>query len=109
MSQITTVGILVLAAILEVGGDALIRGGLHRSGIARLAAFLGGGLILFCYGYLVNAPPWDFGRLLGVYIVLFFVLAQLASWVVFHTPPTPAVVVAAAFIITGGVILLTAR
>ena len=33
-----------------------------------------GGLVLFSYGYLVNSPPWDFGRLLGVYIVCFFVV-----------------------------------
>ena len=28
--------------------------------------------MLFGYGLAVNSPPWDFGKLLGVYVTLFF-------------------------------------
>ena len=30
-------------------------------------------------GYVVNAPSWEFGRVHGVYVVFFFVVAQIIS------------------------------
>jgi small multidrug resistance family-3 protein len=98
--------LLFTAAVLEAGGDALVRLGLHASTIAvRMALFALGAVILFSYGYVVNAPPWDFGRLLGIYVVFFFVVAQLISWIVFHQRPSTAVLVGGAFIIAGGIII----
>ncbi len=59
-----TILLLFAAALLEAGGDALIRSGLHSSTIiARTSFFLVGAIVLFSYGYVVNAPPWDFGSL----------------------------------------------
>src|SRR5215471_15359390 len=102
----SAVFLLIVAALLETGGDAIVRLGLHASStISRIALFGMGGLILFGYGYLVNAPSWDFGRLLGVYIVFFFVIAQIISWVVFHQRPTAPVLVGGSFIILGGIII----
>src|ERR1700734_4481416 len=85
MSKSTAIGILLVAAIFEAGGDALVRKALHQhaSGL-RWLAFPGGAAILFSYGVIVNAPDWDFGRLPGLYVVFFFVIAQLMSWMVFH-------------------------
>jgi drug/metabolite transporter superfamily protein YnfA len=98
--------LLFLAAVLEAGGDALVRLGLHASSTtARIALFGVGAVILFSYGYVVNAPPWDFGRLLGIYVVFFFVVAQFISWIVFHQRPSTAVLVGGAFIIAGGIII----
>ena len=54
----------VAAAILEVGGDALIRKGLRGSGWAMIAA---GCVTLAFYGLMVNTVKWDFSKLLGVY------------------------------------------
>ena len=69
-----TILLLFVAALLEAGGDALIRSGLHSSTIiARTSFFLVGAIVLFSYGYVVNAPPWDFGPLLGVHVVFFFI------------------------------------
>ena len=69
------------AALLETVGDALVRTGLRGPGGAqRLLWIAGGGLVLLTYGILVNTPDWHFGRLLGVYVVLFFVVAQLIGW-----------------------------
>ncbi len=66
MSLSTTLGILFLAALLEAGGDALVRSGLGASALPiRWACFAAGALVLFSYGYVVNTPTWDFGRLLG--------------------------------------------
>jgi small multidrug resistance family-3 protein len=67
--------------------------------------FLLGALVLFAYGYVVNAPPWDFGRLLGVYVVFFFIAAQLISLFVFHTRPSVATLIGGAFIVIGGLII----
>src|SRR5437764_15075887 len=102
----TTLLILFVAAVLEAGGDALVRSGLHASTAGlRTAFFVLGGVVLFSYGYVVNAPTWDFGRLLGVYVVFFFVVAQLISWLVFHQRPTMPVLIGGVFIIMGGVII----
>jgi drug/metabolite transporter superfamily protein YnfA len=102
----TTLSILFLAALLEAGGDALVRSGLGASALPiRWGCFAAGALVLFLYGYVVNTPTWDFGRLLGVYVVFFFVVAQLISWLFFGHVPTRGVWLGGAFIVTGGVIM----
>jgi drug/metabolite transporter (DMT)-like permease len=102
----TTLLLLLAAAVLEAGGDAVVRTGLRASTIgARVMLFAAGGLVLFAYGYVVNAPPWDFGQLLGVYVVFFFIVAQLISWLIFHQRPSAAVLVGGGFIVFGGIII----
>jgi len=101
---------LLLAAVLEAGGDALMRGGRNASTLLfKLLLFLCGGVALCVYGYLVNRPGWDFGRSLGLYVVFFFVTAQLISWLLFHQPPGRGVLLGGAFIIAGGVIVSIVR
>ena len=103
MNYITSLSILVGAAILEAGGDALVRLGLHGSSpMGRIGFMLLGAVVLFSYGTVVNLPPWDFGRLLGVYVTLFFLVAQIINWLVFGLAPTPAIAVGGALIIAGG-------
>jgi drug/metabolite transporter superfamily protein YnfA len=59
--------LLLLAACLEVGGDAIVRVGLRNHvGSTQLALIALGGLVLLAYGVFVNIAPVDFGRLLGV-------------------------------------------
>src|SRR5262245_49011791 len=105
-TYIVSVLILLAAALCEAGGDAIVRTGLHASDtttrIWRLAA---GGFVLFLYGCVVNAPPWNFGRLIGVYVVFFFVVAQAISWLVFHEPPSLTIWIGGGFIVAGGVIV----
>jgi drug/metabolite transporter superfamily protein YnfA len=106
MSRTTALLLLLLAALLEAGGDALVRSGLRTSTLpVRFALFGAGGLVLFCYGFVVNAPSWDFGRVLGIYVVFFFVIAQLISWLAFGQPPSRATVIGGAFIVLGGAII----
>jgi len=65
--------LLLLAACLEVAGDAIVRVGLKsHTGLTQLALVVLGGVVLLAYGIFVNVAPADFGRLLGVYVVLFF-------------------------------------
>lgn len=97
--------ILLLAALLEAGGDALVRHGLGASGGTRLAFFATGALVLFAYGLTVNAPAWDFGKLLGIYVTLFFVVAQAINLVVFHVRPDLPVLIGGALIVSGGLLI----
>jgi len=102
--------ILLCAACLEAGGDALMRAGIRSPTHARAAGFfLLGGLVLAFYGYTVNAPPWDFGRLLGVYVAFFFVVAQLISWLGFGQKPTPMILLGGALIVVGGCVVSLAK
>ena len=106
-AMLAAYAILLIAARLEAGGDALIRLGLHHhQGIARFGWFLTGAAALFVYGLSVNAPAinapyWDFGRLLGVYVTLFFVVAQAINWLVFGAPPTTPILAGGMLIIAG--------
>lgn len=105
MQTWTACGLLLLAAGLEAGGDALVRLGLHGHGPVRLSFLLAGAAALFAYGVSVNMPDWDFGRLLGVYVTLFFLMAQGLNAIVFGHLPTPAILVGGALIVTGGVVM----
>jgi len=94
--------ILVLAAFLEVGGDALIRMGLEGARYFIVA----GGLTLFAYGFLVNKSGLDFNRLMGVYIAIFFVVSQVISFVLFKQIPDDRIVLGGGFIVAGGLLIL---
>ncbi len=101
--------ILALAAALEAGGDAVVRTGLHRAALARVLLVVLGGLVLTAYGIVVNTPAWDFGRLLGVYVTLFFVAAQVINLLVFHVQPGLPVLVGGTLIVAGGVLMTAWR
>ena len=60
MKNILTLLIFIGAALLEVGGDALIRKGLRGSSFGFL---IGGFIILGVYGILVNTVKWEFSSL----------------------------------------------
>lgn len=98
--------ILIIAAILEAGGDALVRHGLgNTSWLIRGGFFALGAIVLFAYGLTVNAPAWDFGKLLGIYVTLFFVVAQAINWIFFGTAPSLPILVGGGLIIAGGLLI----
>ena len=102
----TTLLLLLTAALLEAGGDAIVRTGLKTpEPFTKAGFFVLGALVLLSYGLTVNAPRWDFGRLLGVYVVFFFVVAQFISWIAFGQRPTPAILLGGIFIVIGGCII----
>ncbi len=94
--------LLVLAAVLEVGGDALIRAGLKTGGIALMVA---GVAVLAGYGFLVNLTRLDFGHLMGLYIVLFFVVSQTIAVLAFRERLHPSVIMGGLLVIAGGVLM----
>ncbi|MDR3746261.1 MAG: hypothetical protein P4K80_09045 [Acidobacteriaceae bacterium] len=98
--------ILTIAAYLEVSGDACFQSGLyHSTGATRWIWFAGGAAVLASYGFFVNIPQWDFGKLLGVYVALFFVLAQVVAKLRFQQSPTPPILVGGALIVAGGLVI----
>jgi small multidrug resistance family-3 protein len=106
MSRTLSLLVLLLAAVLEAGGDALIRSSIHASSLTTRFAFLAlGALVLCAYGYAVNRPPWDFGRVIGIYVVFFFLVAQVISWLAFNQRPTGPLMLGGAFVVAGGVIM----
>jgi drug/metabolite transporter (DMT)-like permease len=110
MSRTTAILVLFVAAALEAGGDALVRAGLHKNGTGqRILLFVLAAMVLFAYGWTVNSPPWDFGKLIGIYVVFFFLIAQLISWAVFRQPPSLAIWIGGALIVAGGIVISMAR
>jgi drug/metabolite transporter superfamily protein YnfA len=98
--------LLAVAAFLEAYGDSCFQSALYRaSGMSRALAFVGGAISLAAYGFVVNAPRWEFGKLLGVYVVLFFLLAQVVARVKFGQSPTPPILIGGALICAGGLVI----
>ena len=94
--------IFIVAAILEVAGDAVIRKGL-RGSIIWFIVF--GFLMLGCYGVVVNTVKWDFSRLLGVYVAVFAVVSVLAGRLVFKETIPVTTWMGLAIIVVGGAVI----
>ncbi len=110
MSRVTAFLILAVCALLEAGGDALVRKGMHAGSMAtRVGLYVFAAAVLFAYGWLVNRPPWSFGSLLGIYVVLFFVVAQILAFTVFGERPTPALMIGGLLIVSGGIVVTVMR
>jgi drug/metabolite transporter superfamily protein YnfA len=106
MGSAVTLLFLAVAALLEAGGDALVRAGLHApSFLSKITFLVGGAVVLFAYGVTVNTPSWDFGRLLGVYVTLFFLAAQAINLLAFGVRPGLPIFIGGALIITGGLLI----
>ncbi|HKD05596.1 MAG TPA: hypothetical protein VKB79_06810 [Bryobacteraceae bacterium] len=106
MSRGVSFLILLICALVEAGGDALIRKGIHAPGLLqRVALYLAGAAALFAYGWLVNRPPWSFGSLLGAYVALFFVVAQLVAIGMFRERPGTPILIGGTLIISGGLLI----
>jgi len=92
---------LVVAAILEISGDGVIRVGLARASAPLLVA---GAALLGVYGFAVNYNRTiDFSRLMGTYIAVFFVVSQLIGLVAFGERPSARLLVGGALIVAGGI------
>jgi drug/metabolite transporter superfamily protein YnfA len=90
------------AALLEVGGDAVVRKGLR--GNSLLLVMLGF-LMVGCYGVVVNMVKWDFSRLLGVYVAVFALISILFGRYVFKENIPPATWIGLIIIMFGGMVI----
>jgi hypothetical protein len=97
---------LLIATILEVSGDAIIRTSIYNhTGIARIGLMLIGALLLFGYGYSLNLAPVEFGQVVGLYIATLFVVWQVGNFIAFRTVPTLPIIVGGTLVIAGGLII----
>jgi len=90
----------VLAAIFEVGGDAVIRTGIKANN----------GIVLFepwrlKDGLIVNSIEWDFSKIFGVYVGVFALVAVLFSKFLFREHVQPTTWIGLALIVTGGLVI----
>lgn len=96
------ISLLTVAAVLEVGGDALTRIGLHNRGFLIVC----GALTLATYGVVVNLSGLDFGRLMGAYIAVFFVVSQIVASAMSREIPSSGVIIGGLLILSGGLAML---
>jgi drug/metabolite transporter superfamily protein YnfA len=105
-NPVGALAVLALAAFLEAFGDSFFQVSFYRStGAGRILAFLAGAAVLAVYGSMVNAPRWDFGRLIGVYVALFFLMAQILNKVRFGQSPTASIYAGGALIVAGALVM----
>jgi small multidrug resistance family-3 protein len=90
------------AAVLEVGGDAIVRKGMRGGGLAFMAL---GCLMLATYGVVVNLVPWDFSKLLGVYVAIFAIVSVLVGRFCFHEAVPTSTWAGVAIILVGGLVI----
>jgi len=97
---------LVVATTFEVSGDAMVRSAIYNhTGLMRVALLLGGAVLLFGYGTVLNLAPLSFEQVVGLYIATLFTVWQVISFVAFRTIPSTASVVGGALIIAGGLVV----
>ena len=91
-----------LAAIFEVGGDAVIRMGIKSNNLVLIllgAGTLGG------YGLIVNSVDWDFGKIFGVYVGAFALAAILFGKFLFREQIPVTTWIGLLIIISGGLVI----
>ncbi len=94
--------IFIAAALLEVGGDAVVRSGLRGSHPLAVAL---GCLLLAAYGVMVNLVRWDFSRLLGVYVAVFAVISVCCGRFLFREEVPAVAWLGLGLIVAGGLLI----
>jgi len=98
--------VFTLAAMLEVGGDAIVRRGLRGHKLLLVVAGCG---MLAGYGVVVNLVKWDFSKLLGVYIGFFALVSILFGRLVFRENIPSSTWLGLGLIVTGCMVIQFGR
>lgn len=96
---------LIVATVLEATGDAIVRIAIHdgaAAGALRAGLFLLGAALLFAYGTILNLAPVEFGKVVGLYVAILFVVWQVQNYLFFGTAPTVPILAGGALILAGG-------
>lgn len=97
---------LLVATILEVSGDAVVRKAMYEhAGVARIGLIVTGAILLLGYGFSLNLAPVPFARVVGLYIATLFVMWQVINTIAFRTRPTVPIMVGGSLIVLGGLIV----
>jgi drug/metabolite transporter superfamily protein YnfA len=98
--------VFFIGALLEVGGDLVIRMGLRGGGTIVIVI---GMAVLATYGLIVNSVPWDFSRIFGIYISLFALVSVLSGRFVLQENVSVSTWLGLCFIISGALIVQFGR
>lgn len=107
-AALQAVAFLIVATVLEVSGDAIVRIALHNhAGLtaARIGLFVLGAALVFGYSTFLNLAPLEFGEVVGLYIATLFIVWQIVTFVFFRTLPTMPILAGGALIVAGGAIV----
>jgi multidrug transporter EmrE-like cation transporter len=91
--------LFLAAAVLEVGGDAVIRKGLRGGSLGIVVV---GCVLLAAYGLVVNLAKWDFSKLLGIYVTVFALVSVLFGRFLFREDVPIAIWADLGLILAGG-------
>ena len=106
LQNIHPIFFLIVATILEVSGDAIIRNCIYNhTGIARIGFMLIGTLLLLGYGIFLNLAPVEFAQVVGLYIATLFIVWEVINYVAFKTTPTLPILVGGSLVVIGGLII----
>jgi len=106
LENIHPIFFLIVATLLEVCGDAIIRTSIYNhTGLMRIGLMLLGAMLLFGYGFSLNLAPLEFGKVVGLYIATLFVVWQVINYFAFHTLPSLPIIVGGTMIVAGGLII----
>ena len=97
---------LLIATVLEVSGDAVVRMAIYdHVGLTRPLLFLAGAALLFGYGCCLNLAPLEFGQVVGLYLATLFVIWQVINFLAFGSLPTLPTMCGGVLIVGGGAIV----
>ncbi|HTQ80613.1 MAG TPA: hypothetical protein VMM92_11490 [Thermoanaerobaculia bacterium] len=102
MSFVQALLIFMAAAVLEVGGDAMIRKGLRGGGLFWQVV---GCLVLAAYGIVVNKLSLNFAKLMGLYVGAFALVSVLTALLFFHERIPLSTWVGVLVILGGGLLI----
>lgn len=106
LQNIHPVFFLLLATILEVSGDAIIRMCIYNhTGIVRIGFAFFGAVLLFGYGLFLNLAPVQFSQVVGLYIATLFVVWQIINFIAFNAVPSLPIIAGGLLIVSGGLIV----
>ena len=106
LGNLSPILLLFLATTLEVSGDAVVRMAIYNHvGFSRIFFFLAGAALLLGYGSVLNLATIDFGRVVGLYIAVFFVVWQTINFIAFRSIPTVPIWVGGTLVVAGGLIV----
>jgi small multidrug resistance family-3 protein len=106
MDKVAVFGFLVIATSLEASGDAVMRMGLApRAWPVRCLMFLAGTALLASYGLTLNLAPVEFGRVVGLYVAILFIVWQIVNSVAFRAVPDVPTLIGGSLVVAGGCIV----
>jgi hypothetical protein len=106
LQGIPVVILLLIATVLEVSGDAVVRVAIFdHAGHVRLLLFIAGAALLLGYGTFLNLAPLQFGEIVGLYLATLFIVWQVVNFLAFRAVPTLPIMIGGSLVIAGGAII----